>query len=110
MINQNRSLSVLELENCSIGERGFTVLANALNRNNTIKEIKLKGNDLDDNARKQMAQTLMVNKTLTMIDLGTYKLDADQLSGMRLLYDCGFLQGGNVPAGANVPPILKQFQ
>jgi len=37
MINQNRSLSKLELENCSIGERGFSIFANALNRNNTIK-------------------------------------------------------------------------
>lgn len=107
MINQNVSLMTLELENCSIGEKGFGSLANALMQNDTIRlgqlkidlfltlffsDIKLKGNELGENARKLMAQTLMTNKTLALVDLGIYKLDGEQLSAMRLLYDCGYLQ------------------
>jgi hypothetical protein len=62
-------VTVLRLEECSLGEGGGRALAETLRLNTTLTSLELRRNRLGEGAGRALAETLRLNTTVTSLDL-----------------------------------------
>ncbi|CEM09121.1 unnamed protein product [Vitrella brassicaformis CCMP3155] len=69
LIRENKTLTMLDLSNCGLGDSGATSVASGLEANSTLQSLSLKFNDIKDQGGCDLAVALGKNKTLVVLDL-----------------------------------------
>ena len=83
-LTQNRTLTSLSLGANNIGAEGVKALADALKQNRTLTNLDLGANNIGAEGAKEMAGALQQNRTLTSLDLGNNEIGDE---GAKVLAD-----------------------
>jgi hypothetical protein len=62
-LNENKTLRLLSLKMCRIGDEGGVQLARALKRNDHLEELYLDGNEIGDATALELAEAIKVNRS-----------------------------------------------
>ena len=78
-LNPVQRLTKLILNKCDVPDLGGMVLAQALQRNATLVELQISGNQLSDAAAAAFGKMLQMNRTLEVLDLSWNNIKVDVL-------------------------------
>eukprot|EP00347_Sterkiella_histriomuscorum_P005929 403354723 len=85
-LEAQRSSSVINLDDCCIGDEGCQVLSNFLNKYTTVADLELKGNNIGGAGISALAQVLRSNYHLRSINLAWNNLGTSE-SGLQNLFN-----------------------
>lgn len=84
-LENNISLKLLKLKQCSVGDEGAKALANFLAQNKTLKNLNLSNNKIGSEGIQWLSKFLAKNKSLTSLDLRGNDI-GDKAADQRALY------------------------
>ena len=79
LLEKNSNLQALQLDNCPLGDKGASVLAEAMTNNDTLTSLQLNGSHrIFEKGGKVLSQMLNTNETLQYV-----KLSFDESHGVK---------------------------
>jgi len=89
MLDRNRSLMILNLASCFVGDPGAESLGRGLSRNTSLKELNLASNGIGNSGATALADSLRSNKVLEFLNLAFNGINGPEaVIAIKSLWEC----------------------